>query len=679
MNWIDHVRLVITVGLLLMGGWLVMEVRKTNRLSAAATSGESPLRGAFRRLIWSRAAQVGGITTYGILLAVFAGPWLIKATTGLDYDTSDLSLSKLPPAWWSWFGYKSAVFAPKVHLWGTDKLGRDLFVRCMVGGEISIGIGVVTASIVLLVGVFYGAYAAQKGGHVDTFMMRVVDVFYTLPFVTFVIVVMSLFDRNIVILFVAIGFTSWLTLARIERGQVLSLMKEAFVEAAVACGSRDRKILFLHLIKNTVGVVAIYITVITPAIMLAEAFLSFLSYGIRPPLASWGVLVSEGNAALRYQPWMAIFPISCLGLTLFSLSNLGDGIRDAFDPKVRGFRGRLQDQVMIRAGKTPNDSKNVLEVGNLSVEFDVVRGQPVRAVTEVSFVLPKGGIMGLVGESGCGKTTLGFALMGLNPSPPSIVTGGTIRFGGKDLLRLPENLLRGLRGDSIAMIFQDAQAALNPFHTVGRQLLEVFTLHRTEVSRREARQRCIEMLREVGMPDPAVQMKKYPHQLSGGMQQRVMIAMALLLEPEVLIADEPTTALDVTVQLQITKLLKDLRDRRGTAIILITHDLGVVAQMADSVAVMYAGRIVEYGTARAVFKNPRHPYTRGLLASIPSLEGDRKRLVSIPGQPPRLDELLPGCPFYKRCSDPGKHDGCQDKRQVFVPGRNVQCARKEVA
>ena len=290
----------------------------------------------------------------------------------------------------------------------------------------------------------------------------------------------------------------------------------------------------------------------------------------------------------------------------------------------------------------------LLAVRDLEVHFNV-EGSTLRAVDGVCWELQRGGTLGIVGESGSGKSVSANAIMRLVPTPPGRIAGGRILFEGRDLLTISKQEMRRLRGNEISMIFQDPMTSLNPFLRVSRQLTEVLELHKGR-SRKEARTIAIDMLEQVGIPDPAARFDQYPHQFSGGMRQRVMIAMALLCEPKLLIADEPTTALDVTIQAQILELIGGLRDRLGTSVVLITHDLGVVAGMADEVVVMYAGRVAERAPARALFGQPAHPYTRGLLDSIPRLdEQEHHRLKSIRGLPPIVTKLPPGCPFRPRC------------------------------
>jgi oligopeptide/dipeptide ABC transporter ATP-binding protein len=321
----------------------------------------------------------------------------------------------------------------------------------------------------------------------------------------------------------------------------------------------------------------------------------------------------------------------------------------------------------------------LLEIDDLHVEFRT-RDGVVRAVNGVSYAVHRGETFAVLGESGSGKSVSAHAVMGILDTPPAHVTGGAIRFAGADLLTMPEGSRRRLRGERIAMVFQDALTALNPTFTVGWQIAEMVRIHR-DTSRAAARRRAAELLDRVHIPAAADRLSHYPHEFSGGMRQRVMIAMALALDPDLLIADEPTTALDVTVQAQILELLAELRNENGMGLVLITHDLGVVAEVADRIAVMYAGRIVETGTAAEVFRRPAHPYTEGLLASVPRVARRTERLEPITGAPPNLARIPAGCPFHPRCGhrrpvcredepplyrvDAGRHSACHFYEEVL--------------
>jgi dipeptide transport system ATP-binding protein len=292
--------------------------------------------------------------------------------------------------------------------------------------------------------------------------------------------------------------------------------------------------------------------------------------------------------------------------------------------------------------------EKVLQVENLHVSFTTYGGE-VKAVRGVTFDLHKGETLAIVGESGCGKSVTSQSIMRLIPTPPGKITNGSILFKGKDLTKLSDKEMRSIRGADISMIFQDPMTALNPTLTIGDQLTEGLIQHQN-ISKEEAKKMALSMLELVGIPSPETRLKQYPHQFSGGMRQRIVIAMALVCQPEVLIADEPTTALDVTIQAQILELFKDIQKKTGVSIILITHDLGVVAQVADRIAVMYAGKIVEIGNRREIFYNPQHPYTKGLLNSVPRLDMDGDDLIPIPGSPPDLFSPPKGCPFSARCA-----------------------------
>jgi oligopeptide/dipeptide ABC transporter ATP-binding protein len=324
----------------------------------------------------------------------------------------------------------------------------------------------------------------------------------------------------------------------------------------------------------------------------------------------------------------------------------------------------------------------VLEVENLQVTFTTHEGV-LRAVDGVSFSMRRGRVMGLVGESGCGKSVTSFSILRLI-QPPGKITGGSIHYrpaegASVDILSLKEksDTLFHLRGGGISMIFQEPMTALSPVHTVGNQICEAILLHQ-DISMEEAREKAIAMLQKVGIPGAERRIDQYPFEMSGGMRQRIVIAMALVCDPEVLIADEPTTALDVTIQAQIMRLMKDMQEELGTSILLITHDLGVVAQLCDDVAVMYLGRVVEQGDVDSVLKHPRHPYTRGLMKSLPSLSLHEERLPSIEGSVPSLTDIPPGCPFHPRCpfAEAGRCDvGGPPPFEVLENGHGTACLR----
>lgn len=324
-------------------------------------------------------------------------------------------------------------------------------------------------------------------------------------------------------------------------------------------------------------------------------------------------------------------------------------------------------------------AEKILEIKDLCVEFNTDRGR-IRAVNGVNLDVYKGKTLGVVGESGSGKSVTALSVMRLIPTPPGKIANGTIKYRGENLLDIPFDDMRRIRGNKIAMIFQEPMTSLNPVFTVGNQIEEVLELHQTELSKEQRREKAIEMLRLVGIPSPEKRVTEYPHQLSGGMRQRVMIAMSLACEPDILIADEPTTALDVTIQAQILELMKKLQTELGMGIIMITHDLGVVAETCDDVAVMYCGQIVERADVKTLFNTPRHPYTKGLIESIPSFDSTtdetKDRLPTIEGMVPSLFELPNGCNFQDRCAfatDKCRGEAGEPQLHEIASGHDAAC------
>ena len=424
--------------------------------------------------------------------------------------------------------------------------------------------------------------------------------------------------------------------------------------------------------------------------MLTESSLSFLGIGIQPPDMSWGLMVAQGRQELRSAWWIAVFPGLAIVLTTVSATVLAAWARLSTDPGQRWRQGlrrvdqRSRQQSRPATGRTsdrhapavpaetaetatpaettePATGAAALTVDGLSVDIRTAAG-PVPVVRGVSFAVRSGETLALLGESGCGKSMTAHAVAGLL-DPAADVVGGQARLNDEDLLGLGARARRRLAGPGLAIVFQDALSALNPVLTVGAQLAEPFRIHE-RMSRRAAKARAVELMERVGIPEARSRADAYPHQFSGGMRQRLLIAMAVALRPRVLLADEPTTALDVTVQAQIMDLLGDLRSEQRMALVLITHDLGLVAEHADRVAVMYAGTVVETGRVADVFGKPNHPYTRGLLASVPSRQDKGARLSSIPGGPPDPRSVPTGCAFRTRC--PMARDLCATHRPTLA-------------
>ncbi len=445
------------------------------------------------------------------------------------------------------------------------------------------------------------------------------------------------------------------------RGLILSLKEKEFVDAARASGASAFRIITRHILPNIIGPIAVNITLVVGEAIVAESTLSFLGFGLQPPAVSWGTMLNNGESTIGTpNAYLIYFPGLALLLTVLCVNFLGDGLRDAFDPQS----GKL----FVSASREP-----ILSVRDLHVSFPTDDGL-VLAVDGVSFDVGENEVLGVVGESGSGKSVTSLAIMGLLPKR-AVVTG-EILFRGRDLLTLRERERQELRGGRIAMVFQDALAALNPVFTVGHQIAEAVRAH-NDIGRHEAKNRSVELLDIVGIPNPKARVDQYPHEFSGGMRQRAMIAMAIANDPDVLIADEPTTALDVTIQAQVLEVFERIQERTSSAVVLITHDLGVVAGVADRVLVMYAGRAVEVAGVDEIFYESRHPYTRGLLGSLPRVDGGRD-------PPPRPHQgpaavaapPAPGVRLPPRCGHAEAPGSCnQDRPELaeFRPGHASAC------
>ena len=409
-----------------------------------------------------------------------------------------------------------------------------------------------------------------------------------------------------------------------------------------------------HILPNIAPPLIVQTSLLFGAVILIEAGLSFLGVGVPVSEPSWGRMLAESRSVLITHPFQSIPPGAAIALTVLAWNILGDGLRDALG---RDISTNQLSTVANLSGGTGEDnrsqidkelaSKAALMLSNIEVRFPSPRGEELTILNNVSYAVMPGKTLGIVGESGSGKSMSVMAAMGIVPAPGQ-VTAGRIYLNGKDITDLSENQLRKLRGKEIAMIFQEPIASLNPALTVGQQLIQPIQLH-LGLSKQEAWDKATNLLRLVQVPDPERGMNEYPHQFSGGMAQRVGIARALSCDPTMLIADEPTTALDVTVQGQVIDLLKDLQKKLGLAIVFITHDLGVVAEVADRVTVMYAGEIVETGDVREVFEHPQHPYTKALLETLPHHGRTGGKLPVIDGLVPPPSAWPSGCRFHPRC------------------------------
>ncbi|MFE9207154.1 dipeptide/oligopeptide/nickel ABC transporter permease/ATP-binding protein [Micromonospora sp. NPDC007230] len=551
------------------------------------------------------------------------------------------------------------------HWMGLDSANRDIFTRLLYGARWSLIIGLGATAIALVFGAVIGAIAATSRKAVDEAIMRSLDVVMAFPGIALAAVLVAVFGGSIPVLVLAIAFLYMPSIARVVRANVLAQYGEDYVAAERIIGARTPHILLKHVAINCAAPILVFCTVMVADAIVFEASLSFIGAGVRPPDPSWGSVIADGrNMVLLGGWWATVFPGLLILITVLALNILAEGVSDAWaaptarraDPVRKASEVDALEQATPGSGEITElpglakaaqrlaerarplpQGEPILKVKELTIGFEG-RHDGVDVVDGISFDVRPGEVLGLVGESGCGKSLTALTIMGLQPRGARI--GGRILFDGRNLLTLPRTARRRLLGHDMAMIYQDALSSLNPAMTVKAQLKQVV--------RRGGRRSPTELLELVGL-DPARTLSAYPHELSGGQRQRVLIAMALSREPKLIIADEPTTALDVTVQAQVIQLLLRLRAELGFALILVSHDLALVADVTDRVVVMYGGQIVETGVTAALVGAPAHHYARGLLGSVLSLESGAARLTQIRGVVPAPADFPNGCRFADRC------------------------------
>lgn len=564
-------------------------------------------------------------------------------------------------------------------LFGTDDKGRDVLSRMMYGARYSLVIGLGATAFALVAGSIVGAIAAVSRKWISEVIMRICDIIMSFPGIALAATFVLSFGASIPSLIFAIGFLYIPQLARIVRANIVSEYGQDYVRAVIVSGARAPWILMKHVVRNCLAPVMVFTIVLVADAIVFEASLSFISAGIPEPTPTWGnILADARNGVLSGRWWQALFPGLAIMITVLCLNILSEGITDAMaaapkapvapsDSDLNGEReadrlvsdptlaykaqaaeldrrlAALREIEEKRTDRFPahTDVPPILEVKDLCIKFP--RHGDVNVVDHVSFVVRPRQTMGLVGESGCGKSITSLTIMGL--LDPKAQISGQIMYNGQNLLELNQKQMNALRGREIAMIYQDALSSLNPSMLIKAQM--------KQLTKRGGTRSAEELLELVGL-DPKRTLDSYPHELSGGQRQRVLIAMALTRDPKLVIADEPTTALDVTVQKQVVDLLNRLQKELGFAMVFVSHDLALVAEVANSITVMYAGQVVEQGPVKDILCSPIHEYTRGLLGSVLSIEAGTGRLHQVPGSVPSPKDFPEGDRFTPRSSHPDK-------------------------
>ncbi|MDR0494830.1 MAG: dipeptide/oligopeptide/nickel ABC transporter permease/ATP-binding protein [Treponema sp.] len=600
-----------------------------------------------------------------------------------------------------------------VFLMGTDSLGRDLFSRIVYGSRISLTIGFVATFISLALAILFGGLAGYYGGAADWSIMRFAEFLMLIPGLYLILFLRSLMANNMdtgqsyMMITIILSLVGWPGSARTIRGMVHAIKREEFVLNAKLEMIPSPLIILNHIIPQMASLLIVSIALSIPGFIMTETVLSYLGLGITDPAVSWGSLIKRDIstlANLQAYPWLLSPVWFLLGVTL-TFNFIGDALRDYFDPyhtvakKGKGIRGwglgtrvdvskrnglptltdcKQQPQSPVPGPYSPSP---LLAITDLHINFSVLHGNKltsVQAVRGLFFTLNKGECLGIVGESGSGKSVSTLAIPGLLPQNARVE--GSILYNGAELSGQTTPLLREYRGKKIGMIFQEPGRSFDPLQNIGSVFFETFKNSDPDISKEAALEKAAALLAETGLERGKERLGNFPHQFSGGQLQRVGIALALAQNCELLIADEPTTALDVTIQKQIVELLKTLRRTRGISIIFISHDIELVAEISDRIMVMYGGMVMESGAAVAIIENPRHPYTQALLASSPRFGShySQKRLPAIPGKVSDPANPEPGCPFAPRCVKAKPECGNSLPQLITDNGRELRCHLQKI-
>ncbi|MFK7917178.1 MAG: dipeptide/oligopeptide/nickel ABC transporter permease/ATP-binding protein [Ilumatobacter sp.] len=588
---------------------------------------------AQRRLGWSFWIPASWILLL-IFVAVFRDLLPLRDPEALGIRTREVRKFE-DPSWNAWFG--------------GDSQGRDQLARVVQGARPALIIGVTVTFIAGLLGTAVGVTAGYLRGRVDAFTTIVIDIFLAFPGLVLLVAVRASFGNSMQVFIILFSITSIPAYARIVRGASFALAEREFVDAAAAMGATKRRVLWKELAPNVAVPVLSFAFIGFALVIVAEGGLAFI--GLSLDEVTWGKLIAEGAGDIRDHAHVSLIPATVMFLTILAFNLAGDSIRRLYSPREVATQRRLRV-----TGKPANAVPGAaLDIADLYTTLHTPKGD-VHAVDGVSISVSAGEALGIVGESGSGKTMILRSIVGAF-ALSDVTRSGSVSVGGVDMLRADESELMRTLGTEIGMVSQNPLTALNPVRRIETQIVEPMRVH-GGLSKAEARDRALDLMRLVGIPAPERRLREYPHQLSGGMRQRITIAIALANEPKVLLADEPTTALDVTVQDQILRLLSGLQRDREMAMVLVTHDLAVVRGFTDNVAIVYGGQVVEYGPTVEIFANPRHRYTVALMQSMPNLDlPSHSELTTIEGTPPSLLRPPSGCRFADRC--PAAQDLCR--------------------